>query len=227
MAPGVCGQREQSREIVERLGRDGDVGRSGLHHIGQLQWIALLQRQMDSRIAALEYSHHPRQGIARLGMRGGNGESARIPVAEVVRRALQVVDLVQRALDDVEHHLPRFGDRGHALAAAHEDVEAEPVLELADLLRHPRLRGMQGVGGFGQVEPAAHRLAHIAQLLEIHDQDLNIKWLYRYANLFVLFKTRLYYATACSGISYSLYPPASGGGQTSRRGVKRNRNCQY
>src|ERR1019366_6784296 len=210
MAPGVCGQREQSREIVERLGRDGDVGRSGLHHIGQLQWIALLQRQMDSRIAALEYSHHPRQGIARLGMRGGNGESARIPVAEVVRRALQVVDLLQHALDDAEHHLPRFGDRGHALAAAHEDVEAELVLELADLLRHPRLRGMQGVGGLGQVEPAAHRLAYIAQVLEIHGLGLNTTLLYGYAYLFVLLITRVYYATGCIGKSRNRRPARAG-----------------
>src|ERR1700690_2376123 len=99
-------------------------------------------------------------------MRGGDDEPARIPVAEVPRRALQVVGLLQHALDDAENRLARLGERSDAFAAAHENVEAELVLEFADLFRHSRLRGMQSVSSLGEVEPAAHRLAHVAQLLK-------------------------------------------------------------
>ena len=58
--------------------------------------------------------------------------------------------------------LAGLGDVHHALAVAHQDLHAQLVLELADLLADPGLGGMQGFGGLGQVQPALGDLAEVA-----------------------------------------------------------------
>ena len=47
-------------------------------------------------------------------------------------------------------------------------LDAELLLEFAHLAADARLGGVQRGGDLGQVEAAAHRLAHRAQLLEVH-----------------------------------------------------------
>ena len=46
--------------------------------------------------------------------------------------------------------------------------ERKGAIEAAALAAHARLRGVEDVGHLGQVEAAAHGLAHGAQLLEVH-----------------------------------------------------------
>ena len=54
---------------------------------------------------------------------------------------------------------------------AREDLDAELVLERADLLGDAGLRGMQRVRGLGYVEAAAHHFGEVAQLLDLHRLD--------------------------------------------------------
>jgi hypothetical protein len=81
---------------------------------------------------------------------------------------LQVFGLDQQAVDDLQDALARLGHAGQALAVAFENHDAQFVFQFADLARHARLRGEQGIGHFGQVEIAACRFADGPQLLEIH-----------------------------------------------------------
>ena len=83
-------------------------------------------------------------------------------VGEVLARALQVGGLGEHALGDREHRLARLGDRGDALAVAHEDLHAELLFQALDLLRDPGLRGMQRLGGGRDVQSAARDLAGVA-----------------------------------------------------------------
>ena len=68
---------------------------------------------------------------------------------------------------------PGGGQPGQALAGAHEDLDAELVLELADLAADARLRGVQRLRDLGQVEAVANGFAHRAQLLEVHARNAN------------------------------------------------------
>ena len=51
---------------------------------------------------------------------------------------------------------------------AHEDVDPELFFELDDGLADTGLRGVQGLGCFGQVQVAAHGLLHEAKLVQVH-----------------------------------------------------------
>jgi hypothetical protein len=51
---------------------------------------------------------------------------------------------------------------------AREHLDAELVLERADLLRDAGLLGVQRFGGLGNVEAPPHHLGEIAKLLEFH-----------------------------------------------------------
>ncbi len=166
--PLVAGQHHQLVELGDRLGGDGEVGGAVEHHLTDLARIALVQRELDLRVALHEIAHHAGQHVARLGVGGGDRQAAHRLVGEFVADLLQVVEVAQHALGDRQHRAPRLGDRDQALAMALEDLDPELGLELADLLRHARLRGEQGVGGFGDVEPTAGDFVDVAQLLQVH-----------------------------------------------------------
>ncbi len=110
-----------------------------------------------------------RQHIARLRVRGGDDELALLAIGELLAEPLDVGGVDQNALDDLDQLLAGVGQAEQALAAAHEQLDAELVLEVLDVLADARLRGEQRVGHLGQVEVPPHRLAHDAQLLEVHD----------------------------------------------------------
>src|SRR6185369_162673 len=74
----------------------------------------------------------------------------------------------QDALDDLGQFLARLGQAEQALAAADEDLDAELVLKVLDVLADAGLRGIERAGDFGQVEILAHGFAHDAELLKIH-----------------------------------------------------------
>jgi hypothetical protein len=121
------------------------------HLLADLRRVALVDEKLDLRVAALERCHGLRQRVARLSMGGGNGEGAELVVGELLARAAQVARLGEDALGDRHHRLAGLGDRHQALAVAHEDLDPELVLERADLLRHPGLGGVQGLGRLGNV----------------------------------------------------------------------------
>jgi hypothetical protein len=56
---------------------------------------------------------------------------------------------------------------------AGEDVDAEFLLQLQNGFGDPGLRGVQGLGRFGQVEVAAHRLLNEFELVQVHGVALS------------------------------------------------------
>jgi hypothetical protein len=121
-----------------------------------------MQHQAHPWVALLERGDRPRQRVARLRVRGGDRQGALLLVGEFLSGALQVAGFGEDALGDREHGLARLGDRGDALAVAHENLHAELVLEALDLLGDAGLGGMQGLGGGRDAQTAAHHLAGIA-----------------------------------------------------------------
>jgi hypothetical protein len=75
-------------------------------------------------------------------VRGRDGQRAAVLRRKVVAGALQVVGLAQQAFDDGQHHLAGWRQAGQPLAGAHEQVDAEFMLQLADLAAHAWLRGV-------------------------------------------------------------------------------------
>ncbi|OBQ15096.1 MAG: hypothetical protein AN481_19875, partial [Aphanizomenon flos-aquae LD13] len=88
-------------------------------------------------------------------MGGGDGEGAGGLVMELGRDLLQVARFEQDALGDLDDLLARFGDADEALARAHEDLHAQLILELEDLLAHAGLRREQHLRGLRQIEVVA------------------------------------------------------------------------
>ena len=95
-------------------------------------------------------------------------------VAEILPRAAQVVGLQQQALYRGQQRLAGWREPRQAFAGAHEDLHPQLFFQLADLAADARLRGVQQVRHFGQVEAPSARLAHRAQLLEIHKNTKKI-----------------------------------------------------
>ena len=111
---------------------------------------------------------HLRQDIARLGVRGADGQTAATLVAQLggeILDGLRLLQDLQRTLDDL---LPRRGDAGEIAALAGEDLEAQLILEQLDLLAHPGLRGMQLLGGSRYVKSALGYGRQVAQLVQLH-----------------------------------------------------------
>ena len=54
---------------------------------------------------------------------------------------------------------------------AHEDVDAQLFFQFHDGLGNARLRGVQGLGGFRQVEVAACCLVDKSELVQVHGGD--------------------------------------------------------
>ena len=152
----------------QRLGRDRDVGLAGLQQRDDLGRAGLVQHQVHARKGLLEAPHHLGQRVARLGVRGGDHQAAAVAVGELLGDALDVAGVDQHALDDRDQLPARLGQPEQALAAAHEQLDAELVLEILDVLADARLRGVQRIGDLGQVEVLRDRLADDAQLLEVH-----------------------------------------------------------
>ena len=166
--PAVAGQRDELVVLREGFGGDADVGLAVEQQLGDLLGRALVQIQGDLREQRAEVAHRGGQGIARLRVGGGNRQRAGIVLDEIAGGAAQAFGVAQHAFDDRQHLRAGLGQAGQAFAGAHEEIDAELVFQLADLAAHPRLRGVQGGGDFGQVEAAACRLTNGAQLLEVH-----------------------------------------------------------
>jgi hypothetical protein len=60
----------------------------------------------------------------------------------------QVAGIDEHALDDLDGLLAGLGEAEQPLAAAHEQLDPQLVLEILDVLGDARLRGQQHVGNF-------------------------------------------------------------------------------
>jgi hypothetical protein len=166
--PAIEGEGRQFRDLVQPLGGDTDIRFARNQLLGNLDRAALVQREVHARVVGLEPLDDLRQRVTSLGMGGGDHEVAGLPAGKLVGDAAQVLGIEQNAVDHLGQFLARLGQPEQTLATAHEDLDAEFVLEILDVLADAGLRGVQGGRHFGQVEVLAQRLADDAQLLEVH-----------------------------------------------------------
>jgi hypothetical protein len=92
-----------------------------------------------------------------------------VPSFSFLAGATQVLRFGEDPLRDRDDRLAGLGDLHQALAMTHEDLDAELILEGADLLRNAGLRSMQRFRRFGHVQTPPGDLRHVAQLLQFHE----------------------------------------------------------
>jgi len=68
----------------------------------------------------------------------------------------------------LQHVLTRLGHAFESFAVARKDFYAQLFFQLNDGFGNARLRGVQGAGGFCEVELAAHSLLDKAKLVKVH-----------------------------------------------------------
>ncbi len=103
--------------------------------------------QRHLRVLLDEVADHLRQGIARLGVGGGDRQGALLLVGELLGDLLDALDLAQDLPRGIDDSLAGRRDPRQVLAAAGEYLHPQLVLEQADLLADPRLRGVQALRG--------------------------------------------------------------------------------
>ena len=170
MVPAVERKARKLRHLTERLGRDRDIRFALQQHVSNFLRTALMQTQMDLGEFEFESLHHARQRIARLGMGGGDSQLPSAAIAVFLGEILDVLGIEQHALDQHQQFLAGLGEPQQSLALAHENIDAEFHFQIAYVFRHAGLRGVERVGGLGQVEIPSNRFPDDAQLLEIHGQ---------------------------------------------------------
>ena len=166
--PFVAGQGDEFGVVGQRFGGDADFGRFLDHHARHLVGRALVQADVDLGVLLAQFGHGQWQHVARLGVGGGDRQRAGVLRAVLLANALEVADLAHDDGDAVEHVLAGFGDALQALAVAREDVDAQFFFQLDDGLGDAGLRGVQGLGRFGQVQAPARGFLHEAELVQVH-----------------------------------------------------------
>ena len=124
--------------------------------------------QGDVRVLLDEAADHVGQRIARLGVGSGDGQRALLLVGEFLGDLLDALDLAQDLAGGMDDPLPRRRHTGQVLAAASEHLDAQFVLQQADLLADARLRSIEALRRGGDVEVVVRNLPDIAQLLKLH-----------------------------------------------------------
>ena len=109
-----------------------------------------------------------RQHETRLRVRGGQDQSAAVLAALVGGVGADVAGFVEDAARVHQHALAGGGDRFQAAALAREQLEAEFVLELLELLGQAGLGGVHALGGQGDVEAGIGDGDEVAELGEGH-----------------------------------------------------------
>ena len=99
---------------------------------------------------------HGGQGVAGLGMGGGDGQSAAGLIGKLITHLFDIVHLLQHPLDHGDDDLPRLGQTGQTFTLTLEDQNIKLLLQQLNLIADPRLGGVQYFGGGGDVESHAH-----------------------------------------------------------------------
>jgi len=166
--PLVAIQMRQLVVLRDRFGGNRDVGFALDHHFADLGRIALLDRQSHVGVAGQEGLDGGRQGIAGLGVGGGDGETAAIDFDKFFTDAFEVLRLQQNHFRNAQHFLARRGDIDHALAVAHKNLHAQFVFQEPDLFGNARLRGVEFFRRLGDIQPLFGDFDQITQLLQFH-----------------------------------------------------------
>ncbi|MNJ63701.1 hypothetical protein D3C77_596190 [compost metagenome] len=124
--------------------------------------------QRHVRVTLDEAVDHFRQGIARLGVGGGDGQVALLLVGELLGDLLDAFHLAQDLASGLDDVFPGRGDAGQVLAAAGEHFDAEFVFQQPDLLADARLGRIEALGRRRDVQIVVRHLPDVAQLLKLH-----------------------------------------------------------
>ena len=93
--PAIAGQQHQVAEQLLRAGVDREVDAVALRHVGDLLGGALVQMQLDLRIALAESADHLGQHVARLRMRRADRQRAASVALLFVREPLDALDFLE------------------------------------------------------------------------------------------------------------------------------------
>ncbi len=167
--PAVAWHHHQITEQLHGFGGDGKIHRAIGGHFGDLHGCSLMHVQGHIGILLNEGLNDRRQGIARLGVSSGNGQTALALVAELLRHLLDAVDLAQNLTGGFQNRLTGGGNAGQVFAAAGEDLHTQLVFQQAYLLADTRLRGVQALGGRGHIQVVVRHFPDITQLLQLHN----------------------------------------------------------
>ena len=171
--PAIARQQDEVVEQLQRLGADGEVGLPLTDHVGDLLRRALLHVQRDIRVLAREIGDHRRQGITRLGVRGGDRQAAATVVTVLLGDVLDVLHRAQHLACQLDDGLAGRGHPRQVLATAREDFDAKLIFQQTNLLGNARLGGIQTLRGGGHVQVVAGDFPDITQLLEFHAASLS------------------------------------------------------
>ena len=126
----------------------------------------LAHRQLDFRVAVLEAAEHLRQFAQDGGDREADGEAAGFAAHGASHRVLRAIELLQGQAGLVIERAARRRQRD-VVMAAHQQLGAEFVLDLADVLAQGRLRDMQRLCRLGEV----HLVHQRDEILEMTNFD--------------------------------------------------------
>src|SRR5574337_1152802 len=147
--PAVGGEREARDGSITRAADDGQID-SARFQPGQHIGIAgRLQVHADLRIAGVERRDRGGQGEAGLGVGGRDAQFTAGFVAQVRGDRADVGGLGQDDSRAFDHLFAGMGDRVEALALAHEQLEAQLVLQLPELLAEAGLGCMDALSAEG------------------------------------------------------------------------------
>src|SRR5690606_18225788 len=166
--PVVYWQQRELRKKILRARRDREVDLVRADELRDLLGRALVQLEVDARIALAKRSHDLRQDITRLRVRRRDRERAVELGRQVAREALNVADLAQDLARPGDDLAARRRDRGQALALACKQLNAELGLELLQLLADAGLARVEPLGGRRDVEPAVDDADQVFELLQRH-----------------------------------------------------------
>jgi hypothetical protein len=166
--PAVAGQQHQVREQLARAGGDGEVDAVGRHQFGDLLGRALLQLQVDPRVALAELPDDVRQHVARLGVGGGQRQRPLLLPGHVAGEAADVLHFAHDPAGAADHFPAGRGDGRQALALAGEELHAKLLLQQLELLADSRLARIQAVSGGRDVEATVGNGHQVPELLESH-----------------------------------------------------------
>ena len=166
--PAIAGQAHQAGEHRARARGDGEIDAVGGREIGDLFGISLVQVQAHLRVLVAEALEHLRQHVTRLGVRGGDGQRTRLVLAQLRGQRLDAARLAHDLRGAVDDLGAGVGGPHQRAALAFEQLEAELVLELLELLADAGLRRVQHARRLGDVEVVLGDRDEVAQLYEFH-----------------------------------------------------------
>jgi hypothetical protein len=152
---------------------DGEVDAVERRHLGNLVRGALVQVQLHVRVLAAEIADHARQHIACLRVRGANGQRAAIGLLEILGKGLQRLRFAQHAQRAGGDFLSGRREALERPPVAHEKSQTQLLFEEPDLLADARLRGVQRLGGSGDIEAVLDDGREITELLQLQGKPLS------------------------------------------------------